>query len=1649
MRSNQATLRFFPRPLQLCWPLLALLSSPNAPAAGQICTPFTGPLIGGFAHDTIGGSARTCPPNPFGFFCYDPILLGIDTVTLGGCDPEVASCGVRLTARFKVEGTTGNRTISLQSWTVFDWMKGTTPIGECGRAFGQEILLDFVDTWIQVNFKCNDPAVLGADAGIYTLVGTTCRAVSGTCGQRVRSFPIPVTQDALRGALCSTPPQDDCEHCPACPAGGSSGPGASGGSGGSPGKPGGSSGGPGFRVTGKGASFTPEASGPGALLSYFAGGVGHPGFPGTALHSPALGRYWSHDLAERIVQDTASPNKVWLLTRIGNFRSFTDGNSDGLYEDATPSNEYRKLVKTASEYELRSLDGTTAFFDLQGRWLRNVDRSGNALVGTYNGSGQLISASFPDGRGETLTYHPSGKLASITEVGVGGGSPRTWSYTWSGDDLSRINRPDGTAWVFEYAAAGLPGYMTAMRLEASNGSPRIDRAWEYDTRGNVRYSWRGDASRTGPNATEIWELQYDNEQQPAEVTVIDPLGDPTIYTLERVDPTRPRISRIDGTCPGCGFGGMTTFSYGDPAHPLRATGVVDGEGHQTQTGYDSNGMRTSMTEAAGTAQQRTTLWDYDSNFPAYVTREERVGVQAGTPRVTSWLYDAANGDLEGMTIEGREATIAGGPQFSLTTNYTYHADSGALQSSNPPGYGTSDVVSFTYDSARGDLVPLTRADPLIGTTTFVHDALNRRAAETDPNGTRTETAYDALSRVRFVRVCNVASPSTACPASGPDVLITEHIYDAFGDLFRTILPRGNVIEYGYDGVGRLVRMERKPNTASNGERTLYTLDAAANRALERLERWDGAAWVLDAQTETVYETRCQVRKTVLGKGSAAESVTEYEYDCNGNLEKTWDANHPRALPTTPASATYAYDALDRLTSMTQPWGGAGGGVVTVGYQYDAQDHLTRVTDGEGGITQYIYSDRDLLTSEVSEVSGTSTHRYNGHGQLDRTSDEREIVTTRTVDELDRVTQVTYPDAERNVAYVYDDPAVAYSLGRLTRIARGRTRIDYAYDQYGRMVVDGALAYGLDANGNRSTLTYPNGAVASYGFDFGDRASSVSLSWPESGGMQMATVLTGTSYAASGPLRGLTLGNGLVEEHANDQRYFPDRIRVLNGVAPILDWDYTVDAVGNPTRIDETLDGAGTVHQPSVPRIYGYQDLQYYLTQGDGPWGTLDWTYDRIGNRLSEQRDGGSVEAYTYRPNAAGGRTAVLQTVNVNRVYTFGAAGHLDQVNAAGNVITFDHDDEGRLGGIARQLGESVTADYDGRGFLAEIGGLGSAGLFGDRFGSGDASCWNAVVGGAAGSGPCGPPRIERTEATYSSEGVLHHLRQVGLGLRRDRYVVMFGGRPVAALTIDGGNGVVQYLTTDHLGTPMLATSETGVTEWQGGFEPFGRDWLEGSSSSALSAGVFLRLPGQFEDAAWADATSGAQSYYNLHRWHEFQTGRYTSPDPLGAIRPDREALFTANPLYAYAASSPTFFVDPLGLEVVIENPDTAASYDQLKKCFPLFRQVAEHFENDAWTPFGLDLGLGRTWTVKDPIVYIPTCGVGGMQTETKTIWVPPGEGCRDTMSCLFHEFYELWLKRVAGYKQVGPAGPAHDRAKQAERWIPLGRCCSCDAGGGG
>ena len=252
-------------------------------------------------------------------------------------------------------------------------------------------------------------------------------------------------------------------------------------------------------------------------------------------------------------------------------------------------------------------------------------------------------------------------------------------------------------------------------------------------------------------------------------------------------------------------------------------------------------------------------------------------------------------------------------------------------------------------------------------------------------------------------------------------------------------------------------------------------------------------------------------------------------------------------------------------------------------------------------------------------------------------------------------------------------------------------------------------------------------------------------------------------------------------------------------------------------------------------------MYYFLTSGDGPWGELSWNYDKIGNRLSETRDG-LTAAYSYLTNAAGGNSPKLATVTDpggdTKRYFYDAIGALKAVTGERDKTRYSYDAARRLSRMASDaLGVASTVNdlrYDGRSFLnrAALRGFGAT-----------------------------EPSVETT-ATYSSEGLLYYRDRVQRldptsprgtpDSAEDVIVVYFAGRPVAQVVVGAGEGEgTTYLTTDHLGTPALATNGAGAEVWSGGFEPFGADW-----NAAGEAGVFLRFPGQWDDEAWHQGPVG-------------------------------------------------------------------------------------------------------------------------------------------------------------------------------------------------
>ncbi|HEV7672504.1 MAG TPA: RHS repeat-associated core domain-containing protein [Thermoanaerobaculia bacterium] len=1173
----------------------------------------------------------------------------------------------------------------------------------------------------------------------------------------------------------------------------------------------------------------------------------------------------------------------------------------------------------------------------------------------------------PDGRQERFEYDAtSSKLIRIFEDGVGGTPTRQWTYTWSGDDLHFISRPDGTTWEFRYDDPSHPGYLTRVDLLGTDGtSRRIEQTFEYDSVGNTTAMCRGEIACTGPSAVapvDKMTFTYTNPTLPTQTVVTrfltnggTPVTMPVTYVIERDSRSiKARIKSISGECGSCGLTPNTTFEYNDAAQPLQPTAMVDGNSHRTEYAYNANGRMTSRIEAKATTEQRTTTWAYGSaNFPAFATQTTSPSSDgvAGHLRSTTSTLNATTGNLETRTIDGFE----GGAAFPSTikdTTFVYNA-AGQMVTTNPPGFGTTDVATFTYDPTRGNLVPLTRMNPVVGTTSFGYDGWNRRTRTTDPNLVITDTSYDLLNRVTQV-------DRRALGSGAPDMadLSTRYLYDCpagtpadgsvpcrtFRDLRCVERPEGNGIEYRYDAAGRMIEMRRKADCAPATqalERTVYTLDVAGSRTLESLEVWDGAAWSAKSVTKSDFTKTCHVDKVTQGFGSASPSTKEYCYDNNGNLQQTWDANHPRAsFPT--ASTSYGYDALDRLKTVTQVWGGSGGGTAVMSYAYDPQDHLLLVTDANNNLTSYETGDRDLMTEESSPVFSGATnftsHAYDEHGNESQKTDPRGVTALLTHDPADRMTLIDWPGSDLDTTYTYDAPSVAFSKGRLTLISRTGSTIGYEYDRFGRATKDGALNTTYDENGNRRTIGYSPTVGLCYDYDDLDRP--VGLKLTSSGGDPClgSALVSSATYLPSGPLTSLALGNGLTETRLFDARYFPDRIQVPSR----LDWDYTVDAVGNPTSVADGI-------VPFGNRTYGYQDYQYFLTSAAGPWASLGWSYDKIGNRLSEtQISEPSPFTYTYLTNGTGGRTPKLTQIQPRPhgngtgsiVYGFDPSGNQTTRQStgqegSGRTTTLAYSAESKLSGLAEAPGVASTSiQYDGRGFLRD----------------------SLLVYGGSGD-------FEHTEPTYSSEGLLfarRWRRTSTFGTPQDdgstgtitgdetAHVFYFAGRPVAQLTIGAsgpGSGLV-YLTADHLGTPVLATSPAGATIWSGGFTPFGVPY------QLMPPTLFLRLPGQWMDATWEGLGDRA---YNVYRWYQPQSGTYTQVD---AVRPSQSRVS----YFDYARQNPLRYRDRLGLYSVDPSCSRCVNPLLVRDKRPLTSVFRSQL--DTWC---------NTWVEKVPDVFLASC----------------------------------------------------------------------------
>ncbi len=981
-----------------------------------------------------------------------------------------------------------------------------------------------------------------------------------------------------------------------------------------------------------------------------------------------------------------------------------------------------------------------------------TDPEGRAWILGYDASSRLTSISDPDSHLWKFAYDGSGHLQSIRDplhdpVGETGNPWRQYTYV-----IGNPAEPTVLARVQDDLPAVLEGH-------EYDSSGRAISSWSGDTVVTSGVPQPGTNARdlvtlsyTTPLTQTVVTSKIDNTtNQVSTFTLISPAGRFLPITI---------VGNC-ASCGGAG-GDKETYTYDGFNRPLTKTVGDDTLGEQVQTRftYDANGMVLTRTDAVGVSGvERTTTYTYNYStgtpsggppWPSFVTSITDTSV-ANPPasKVTTYSWNSTGTRETTLTASVSGYLSSGGSQTTYTTTTIFDGSStvkhrvlevdGPEQTGQPPSNRKTTFVYYSdgYSSAnnRGRLQTssaYTSATAKLCTQFDSYDIFKTAQTVIDPtgldsvcnpiaNGVRVTKTTDAKGRVT-----SVTSKQPAGDPSEPPDYVTAYNYDTRDRLTTVTLPLGNQLQYAYeDGMNRLTDTIRANSSGSQQERLHLTLNAIGDKVQEDAQLCSNPAnpclagdWTTKRTDSFTYDTHNRLQKVT--HPDATHTHVDYTYDSRGNLKTVQDENH------TSANTTYDYDALNRLTKVTQTLVGApavsgtcaaaAGSIATcyldsAGHPgYDSQDNLTSVIDPNGNQTTYAYDDFRRMQSQTSPVGGTTTYSYDAAGNLSSSTDANTATTTRTYDAANWIlsaSSVRSGFTTENVNWGYDDSvSTHYGKGRLASMTDPSGSTIYTYERRGLVKHEAktidlntyTLAYGYDANGNRSSITYPSGRIVNYTFDFADRpitacSGGTGPTCTGSGAIFYVSATSPATYQPFGPESTLTYGTSpaMTRTMTYDQRYHPTRL-TLQGSSTIYDYYYGEDAVGNITSICQS---SGTCSSPPgvYDRVFGYDDLNRLTSakSGNSLWGSASgngFTYDSMGNMTSLTL-GSRAVTFTYA-QIAGHYTSRLATASDHTPATVSYDPAGNESGVGSGTLTYSSRDY-------LASGDGLAYTYDGRG----------------------------------------------------------------------------------------------------------------------------------------------------------------------------------------------------------------------------------------------------------------------------------------------------------------------------------------------------------------
>ena len=758
---------------------------------------------------------------------------------------------------------------------------------------------------------------------------------------------------------------------------------------------------------------------------------------------------------------------------------------------------------------LRTKYGNELHFDAKGRLATWRDPNGNSVDLTYGDNGLR---KLQNNLGRTLTFdYQNGRVSQISD-----GTGRTVKYSYDGaGNLVGASDPEGNATIFEYETQGP---LTKVFQPSHPDVPFVGNTYDAmgrltaqaDAVGNV-YSYYSSPHRCEERDPLGQSRVFHFDKRGNTILELDPLGNETTHTYDGQDRLIETIFP-EGNKVAYGYDASHNLiretlhpKPGSSEPPLTMSYTYDQSFSRIRTSTDPlNNTTTYAYDTLGNLIH-VALPAVDAGVPqyhyTYNGRGQVAAIVDPQGMTTALSYEPLTGDLLSITVDNGGENIK--TQFAYdtvgnitgvtdprnnTTVYQYDRARRLQKVTLPPPY--NHVTKYTWDE-NGDPTKIERetSDPLHPweTTLFSYTPSGKLGATTDAGGHRTAYEYDGADRL--------------WKTTDPSDRTTQYSYDQLGRLYQLIDPSGAIVEehtytpngqrasvkdareatthYTYDDFDRLSRIDFPGDSYR-----AFRYDAADNRIEQRTR-----------SGQTIRYSYNALRQLVTKDLPASDSV-QYAYDLSGRLRQVTDRN---------GTILHEYDTAGRLTKVTHPRN------KTVQYEYDKAGNRTRLTYPDGYYVTYTYDSLNRLSeileqgtthlaqyvydplsrrSSLSLANGTSTdYAYDLDGNVTRLHHEfndSAATFTYSYDASGNPTALAVDDNR----YLFDsfadmDKLVRYETNSLNQYTAVND-VTYHYDLGGNLTSDGVHSYTYDAE--NQLIACPDRS-ANYTYDpFGRRTA---------------------------------------------------------------------------------------------------------------------------------------------------------------------------------------------------------------------------------------------------------------------------------------------------------------------------------------------------------------------------------------------------------------------------------------------------------------------------------------------------------------------------------------------------------------------------------